>query len=330
MAAPNYETGLTFEKVWASIQETDRQLKKSKKEMDRLFGESRKETDRFIKETRESMKESMAETWRQMKESSREMDKKLGFLSNRFGEVVEYMIVPNLVTKFNELGYDFKDAYRDEVIKDSEHGIIGKSGAGKSTLLRIISLLEPPDSGEVYYGDERADTLTGKELLLRRRKMGMIFQNFNLLGSRNVTGNIAYPLEIAGFHKKQIHDRVEELLELVGIADKRKSRLRELSGGQKQRVAIARALAAEPEVLFCDEATSSLDPQTTRAILTLIKELHDRLKLTVALITHQMGVIREICEEVAVLDEGQIVEQGPVKAVFESPKTAAARELIHG
>jgi D-methionine transport system ATP-binding protein len=160
--------------------------------------------------------------------------------------------------------------------------------------------------------------------------MGMIFQNFNLLGSRNAAGNIAYPLEIAGFHKKQINDRVEELLELVGIADKRKSRLRELSGGQKQRVAIARALAAEPEVLFCDEATSSLDPQTTRAILTLIRELHDRLKLTVVLITHQMEVIREICEEVAVLDEGRIVEQGTVKAVFGAPKTAAARELIHG
>ncbi|MFP3089404.1 ATP-binding cassette domain-containing protein [Treponema sp. TIM-1] len=209
------------------------------------------------------------------------------------------------------------------------YGIIGKSGAGKSTLLRIMSLLEPPDEGEVYYGDERVDILTGKDLLLRRRKMGMIFQNFNLLSSRNVTGNISYPLEISGFHKKQIEKRVDELLEMVAITDKRKARLRELSGGQKQRVAIARALAVNPEVLFCDEATSSLDPQTTRSILTLIRELHDRLRLTVVLITHQMEVIREICEEVAVLDEGRIVEQGPVETLFTTPKTEAARELVY-
>jgi D-methionine transport system ATP-binding protein len=209
-------------------------------------------------------------------------------------------------------------------------GIIGKSGAGKSTLLRIMSLLEPPDQGEVYYGNERVDALTGRELLDRRRRMGMIFQNFNLLGSRNVTGNIAYPLEIAGFHKKQIQERVDELLELVDIRDKRKARLRELSGGQKQRVAIARALAANPEVLFCDEATSALDPQTTRSILALIRDLRDKLNLTVALITHQMAVIRAICGKVAVMEGGRIVEQGTVEAVFNNPKTGAAKELIHG
>jgi D-methionine transport system ATP-binding protein len=211
----------------------------------------------------------------------------------------------------------------------SIYGIIGKSGAGKSTLLRIMSLLESPDGGAVYYGDERVDTLTGRDLLMKRRKMGMIFQNFNLLGSRNVTGNIAYPLEIAGLPRKRIEQRVDELLEMVSIADKRKARLRELSGGQKQRVAIARALAAEPEVLFCDEATSSLDPQTTRAILSLVREIHRRLGITVILITHQMGVIREVCEEVAVLDEGRIVEQGPVERVFQAPQTAAARELVY-
>jgi D-methionine transport system ATP-binding protein len=211
----------------------------------------------------------------------------------------------------------------------SIYGIIGKSGAGKSTLLRIMSLLEPADNGEVYYGGDRVDTLRGQELLGRRRKMGMIFQNFNLLSSRNVTGNISFPLEIAGLHKKQIHERVDELLELVNIRDKRRARLRELSGGQKQRVAIARALAANPEVLFCDEATSSLDPQTTRSILSLIRELHDKLKITVILITHQMAVIREVCGEVAVLDEGRIVEQGSVAAVFNAPQTTAARELIH-
>ncbi|MDR1929846.1 MAG: ATP-binding cassette domain-containing protein [Treponema sp.] len=208
-------------------------------------------------------------------------------------------------------------------------GIIGKSGAGKSTLLRIASLLEKPDSGEIYYGNERGDTLKGRDLLLRRRKMGMIFQNFNLLGSRNAAGNIAYPLEISGRHKKEIQERVNELLALVGISDKRKARLKELSGGQKQRVAIARALAVNPEILFCDEATSSLDPQTTRAILSLIRELHGKLKFTAVIITHQMQVIKEICEEVAVLEGGSIVERGRVEEVFSNPRSAAARELIY-
>jgi D-methionine transport system ATP-binding protein len=159
--------------------------------------------------------------------------------------------------------------------------------------------------------------------------MGMIFQNFNLLSSRNAAGNIAFPLEIAGMQKKEIQARVDELLELAGIADKRKARLRELSGGQKQRVAIARALAANPRILFCDEATSSLDPQTTRSILALIRDLHEKLRITVVLITHQMAVIREVCEEVAVLEEGRIVEQGSVQSVFEVPRTKATRELIY-
>jgi len=208
-------------------------------------------------------------------------------------------------------------------------GIIGRSGAGKSTLLRVMSLLETPDSGAVYYGEERVDTLRGWALLERRRKMGMIFQNFNLLGSRNAEANIAYPLEIAGMNKKQIEQRVEELLEMVDIRDKRKARMRELSGGQKQRVAIARALAVNPEVLFCDEATSSLDPQTTRSILSLIRDLQRRLNITVILITHQMEVIRDVCQEVAVLDDGRIVEQGDVSSVFKAPKTQAARDLVH-
>jgi len=208
-------------------------------------------------------------------------------------------------------------------------GIIGRSGAGKSSLLRTMSLLETPDSGEVHYGGERVDALQGRALLERRRKMGMIFQNFNLLGSRCASGNIAYPLEIAGLPRKQIDRRVDELLEMVDIADKRRSRMRELSGGQKQRVAIARALAANPEVLFCDEATSSLDPQTTRSILALIRDLQERLKITVVLITHQMEVIREICQEVAVMDAGVIAEAGSVGAVFDSPQTAAAREMLH-
>jgi len=216
-----------------------------------------------------------------------------------------------------------------DVSSGSIYGIIGRSGAGKSSLLRVMSLLEAPDSGEVYYNGERVDTLRGKALLERRRKMGMIFQNFNLLASRNAALNIAYPLEIAGLSRKQIDKRLDELLEMVDIADKRKARLRELSGGQKQRVAIARALAANPEVLFCDEATSSLDPQTTRSILALIRDLQQRLKITVVLITHQMEVIREICHEVAVLDEGVIVERGSVASVFESPQAEATREMIH-
>jgi len=209
------------------------------------------------------------------------------------------------------------------------YGIIGRSGAGKSSLLRTMSLLEKPDSGEVYYGSERVDTLHGMVLLEQRRKMGMIFQNFNLLGSRSASGNIAYPLEIAGLSRKQIDKRVEELLELVDIADKRRARLRELSGGQKQRVAIARALAVNPEVLFCDEATSSLDPQTTRSILALIHNLQERLGITVVLITHQMEVIREICQEVAVMEAGYIVETGTVASVFGTPKAAATREMLH-
>jgi D-methionine transport system ATP-binding protein len=217
-----------------------------------------------------------------------------------------------------------------EIPRGSIYGIIGKSGAGKSTLLRAMSLLEIPDEGEVWYGNERVDTLTGKNLLLRRRNMVMIFQNFNLFSSRNVPGNIGYPLEIAGFPKKAINERVDELLEMVDLQDKKKALLRELSGGQKQRVAIARALAAKPEVLFCDEATSALDPQTTRSILSLIRELQSRLKLTVVLITHQMQVIRAICQHVAVLQDGMLAEEGSLEAVFDAPKTQAAKELIYG
>ena len=237
------------------------------------------------------------------------------------------MIVLEGITK----SYGPVTAVRDanlSVSKGCIFGIIGRSGAGKSSLLRTMSLLETPDSGEVYYNGERVDTLRGNALREKRKKMGMIFQNFNLLGSRDVVGNIAYPLEIAGMSRKQIEARVDELMEMVEISDKRKARMRELSGGQKQRVAIARALAVNPQVLFCDEATSSLDPQTTRSILALIRELHQTLKITVVLITHQMEVIREICQEVAVMDKGTIVEYGPAAALFESPKTEAARELI--
>jgi len=217
-----------------------------------------------------------------------------------------------------------------EIQDNTIFGIIGKSGAGKSTLLRIASLLEKPDSGEVYYDSQRVDVLKGRLLLERRRKMGMIFQNFNLLGSRNAEENISYPLEIAGMQKKQIVKRIDELLEMVDIKDKRKARMSELSGGQKQRVAIARALAANPQVLFCDEATSSLDPKTTRSILELIKDLHSRLNITIFLITHQMEVIRDVCQQVVVLEKGIAVEHGTVSDIFNGPKTQAAKDLIYG
>jgi D-methionine transport system ATP-binding protein len=216
-----------------------------------------------------------------------------------------------------------------EINRGSIYGIIGKSGAGKSTILRIMSLLEKPDQGEVYFDNERLDTLTGKALLERRRKMGMIFQNFNLFSARDAAGNIAYPLEIAGFGRKQIDKRVDELLEMVDIQDKKKARLSELSGGQKQRVAIARALSVNPEILFCDEATSALDPQTTKSILALIRELKEKLKITVVLITHQMAVIKAICDEVAVMEKGLIAEYGSMELVFNDPKTTAAKEMIH-
>ncbi len=208
------------------------------------------------------------------------------------------------------------------------YGIIGKSGAGKSTLLRLMSLMESPDAGRVLYRGERVDTLKGGELLARRRRIGMIFQSFNLFSSRSAARNVAYPLEIAGLPRKKISARVDELLDLVGIADKRDARMSELSGGQKQRVAIARALAAQPEVLFCDEATSALDPQTTRSVLALLRSLRDKLGLTVVMITHQMEVVREACDRLAVLEDGRIVEEGPVRDLFAAPRSALTRELI--
>jgi D-methionine transport system ATP-binding protein len=189
-------------------------------------------------------------------------------------------------------------------------------------------MLEKPENGAVYYGDDRVDVLPESELLLRRRRIGMIFQNFNLFSSRHVQGNVAYPLEVAGCPKEQILPRVKELLQLVGLSDKITSPISKLSGGQKQRVAIARALANLPDVLFCDEATSALDPQTTLSILDLIRDIQSKMGLTVVMITHQMEVVREICDYVSVLDNGMIVESGTVKDIFSSPKTEVAREFL--
>ncbi len=208
------------------------------------------------------------------------------------------------------------------------YGIIGKSGAGKSSLVRLVSMLERPDSGEIYYDDKRIDTLSGKDVILERRKIGMIFQNFNLFSSRNAEQNIAYPMEICGMDRAHIRTRCEELLEVVGLTGRGKAPISTLSGGQKQRVAIARALACEPEILFCDEATSALDPQTTRAILTLIKDIQQKMGLTVVMITHQMEVVRDSCSRVAVLDSGCVAEEGDVAEIFASPKSAVTRDFL--
>ncbi|MCQ2981320.1 MAG: methionine ABC transporter ATP-binding protein [Treponemataceae bacterium] len=208
------------------------------------------------------------------------------------------------------------------------YGIIGKSGAGKSSLVRQISLLEQPDSGEVYYDDVRVDALSGKDLIERRRRIGMIFQNFNLFSSRTAAKNVAYPLEISGVPKAEIKARVAEMLEVVGLSDKADAPISTLSGGQKQRIAIARALATRPDILFCDEATSALDPQTTRSILALIREIQAKMNLTVVMITHQMEVVRDACSEVAVLDNGKVVETGSVVDIFAHPQSAVTKDFL--
>jgi D-methionine transport system ATP-binding protein len=230
--------------------------------------------------------------------------------------------------KKNYDGHDVLDGVDISIPENSVYGIIGKSGAGKSTLVRIAGLLEKPDSGSVIYHEETVSDLSGVALLERRRKNGMIFQNFNLFSSRTAGENVAYPLEISRFPANGIKSRVGELLDLVGIADKRDSPISRLSGGQKQRVAIARALANSPDVLFCDEATSALDPQTTDSILSLIRELQRTMNLTVVMITHQMEVVSRICERVSVLDGGRIVEEGTVHEVFSRPKSPVTREFI--
>ena len=207
-------------------------------------------------------------------------------------------------------------------------GIIGRSGAGKSSLVRLISMMEKPDSGEVYYDGQRVDNLPEKELVLRRRRIGMIFQNFNLFSSRSAGQNIAYPMEICGVPKDKINARVDELLEIVELSDRKDARISTLSGGQKQRIAIARALANNPDILFCDEATSALDPQTTKSILNLIRKIQSKMNLTVVMITHQMEVVRDACSQVAVISEGKVVEQGSVNDIFLNPQNQVTREFI--
>lgn len=207
-------------------------------------------------------------------------------------------------------------------------GVIGSSGAGKSTLIRCVNLLERPTDGEIIVDGIDLTKLSEQALTLTRRKIGMIFQHFNLLSSRTVFNNVALPLELAGISKNEIKSKVEALLELVGLSDKRDVYPSNLSGGQKQRVAIARALASDPKVLLCDEATSALDPATTLSILELLRKINKELNLTILLITHEMAVVKDICQEVAIIGDGKLVENGKVGDMFAHPKTELAREFI--
>ena len=223
------------------------------------------------------------------------------------------------------------------------YGIMGLSGAGKSTLIRLLNRLEEPTSGEIFVKHEVIDKKGKKSLgyedknilnfnvrMLReyRKKTGMIFQHFNLLNSRNVAGNVAFPLEIARWKKRDINKRVDELLEIVGLSDKKLNYPEQLSGGQKQRVAIARALANNPQLLLSDEATSALDPRTTNSILELLKDINQKFGITIILITHQMEVIKKICNKAAIMSDGEIIEKGETKEIFLNPKTELAKEFV--
>ena len=207
-------------------------------------------------------------------------------------------------------------------------GIIGMSGAGKSTLVRCINMLERPTAGSVVIDGKDLTKMTEKELRAERQSITMIFQGFNLLMQKNCLRNVCFPLELAGVKKAEATKKAQSLLELVGLGDKASAYPAQLSGGQQQRVAIARALATNPKVLLCDEATSALDPKTTNAILELIREINQKLGITVIIITHQMSVVESTCRHVAILEEGQVVEQGEVSAVFSHPKSEAARRLV--
>ena len=214
-------------------------------------------------------------------------------------------------------------------IHDGEiFGIIGKSGAGKSTLVRCINMLEKPTTGKVIIDDKELTAMSDSQLRAERKNIGMIFQHFNLLSSRTVFDNIAFPLELAGASKEVIRIKVDSLLELVGLTDRQFNYPSQLSGGQKQRVGIARALASDPKILLCDEATSALDPQTTKSILELLKDINKRLGITIVIITHEMAVIKEICDRVAVIEGGVIKEQGRVIDVFTNPQSETMKEFV--
>lgn len=240
--------------------------------------------------------------------------------------------IRHLTKIFDANGYSV-NALKDvniEINRGDIYGIIGMSGAGKSTLVRTINFLERPTEGQVLIEGTDLAGLSEKELRKKRSEIGMIFQSFNLLEQKNVIDNICFPLEIAGVKRKAARSRAKELLKLVNLEEKEKAYPAQLSGGQKQRVAIARALATNPKILLCDEATSALDPQTTDSILKLIKSINEELGITIVIITHQMSVVTDICNKVAIIENGSVVEEGPVDKIFENPETDAAKELIIG
>lgn len=238
--------------------------------------------------------------------------------------------IKNLVKK-----YKTSDGYITAInninlsIKDGEiYGVIGLSGAGKSSLVRCINLLETPTSGEIIVDGVNLSNKTGKELQTERKKIGMVFQHFNLLMNKTVYENVAFPMKINKFPNDEIQKRVPELLDLVGLLDKKDSYPSELSGGQKQRVGIARALSAYPSLIMCDEATSALDPYTTKQILELLKEVNEKLGITIIIITHEMDVIKSTCDKVAIMENGNIIEDGAVEEVLIRPKTQAAKDFF--
>lgn len=248
-------------------------------------------------------------------------------------------MVEKPIIRIQNLGKTFKTAAGEvkaldninlDICQGEIFGIIGLSGAGKSTLVRCINYLEVPTEGDVFFEGERLAGMTGAQQRKTRQSMGMIFQQFNLLAQRNVIRNVCFPLELAGVQKKEARERAMELLKTVGLEDKAKSYPAQLSGGQKQRVAIARALATNPKVILCDEATSALDPNTTKSILSLLKEINRTMGVTVIVITHEMAVIEAICDRVAIIDSSHIAEVGTVSEIFSEPKSRIGRQLILG
>ena len=243
----------------------------------------------------------------------------------------EIMIVLDKVRKkFTAQGKEIYavDNVSLHIKKGEIYGIIGFSGAGKSTLVRCINRLEKPEHGSIFVDGEDIVKMHGKSLRNKRRKIGMIFQHFNLFSSRNVYQNVSYPLKYQGINKADIERKVMELLEIVDIAEKRNAYPSQLSGGQKQRVAIARALANDPKILLCDEATSALDPQTTLSILKLLRKINNTLGITIVLITHEMSVIKEVCDRVAVMENGKVVEEGDVFGIFSTPEHHVTKRFI--
>lgn len=239
--------------------------------------------------------------------------------------LVEQLSKTYLTTKGSVSALDRIDL---EIATGEIYGIIGVSGAGKSTLIRCMNRLEEPDSGRIWIGGEDITQLSGRRLRKARQKIGMIFQHFNLLDGKTVYQNVAFPLVVAGHPRELIRRRVREILDLVKLSDKAEAYPAQLSGGQKQRVGIARALANDPDVLLSDEATSALDPETTYSILELLKDINRQLKLTIVLITHELEVLQHICDSMAVIENGRIVESGPVAKLFLNPKSDTARRFV--